>query len=76
MICLYLKIPENFERLILQYEFWVGHISLVQKVNFHFLVRLPAENLPHPVEAIIIIIIIIIIIAAAFFVVVVVVFKK
>ena len=30
MICLYLKIPENFVHLILQDGFWVVHIQLVQ----------------------------------------------
>ena len=37
IVCLYIKIPENFMRLILQEEFWVVHIPLVLMVKFRFL---------------------------------------
>ena len=47
--CLYLKILENFVRLILQNEFRVLHIPLVCMVKFQFFVQLPVDYIPHPV---------------------------
>ena len=46
MIRLNLKIPKNFERLILQDRFWVLHIPLVRIVKFQFLqwITLPTQS--------------------------------
>ena len=49
MICLYLKIPENFVHLILQDGFWVVFILLVHRVKFQFFAQFPVDHVPHPV---------------------------
>ena len=49
MICLYLKIPNNFVCLIIQEGFWIVHIPLVRMVKFQFLAQFPVDHLLHPV---------------------------
>ena len=44
-ICLYLKILENFVRLILQDRFWVVHLLFVHMVKFQFLAQFPGDYL-------------------------------
>ena len=39
MIRLYLKIPEEFVRLILQYRFWIVHLPFVRLAKFKFLAQ-------------------------------------
>ena len=46
---LYLKIPENFGRLILQDGFCFVHITLVCMVTFQFLAQFLVDHLSHPV---------------------------
>ena len=45
----YLKIPENFERFIVQDGFWVVHTQIVYMVKFQFLTQFPVDQLPDPV---------------------------
>ena len=49
MICLYLKIPERFVRLIFYDRFSVVHILFVCVVKFKLLAQFPMDHLPHPV---------------------------
>ena len=49
MICLYLKIPEKFVRLILQDRFFGVCISFVRKVKFKFLAQFRVDHFAHPV---------------------------
>ncbi len=49
MIRLYLKIPEEFVRLILKDRFWVMHIPFVRMVKFKFLAHFLVDRLAHPV---------------------------
>ena len=51
MIRLYVKIPEEFVRLIIQDRCWVVHIAFVRMVKFQF----PMYHIAHPVVPIIII---------------------
>ena len=48
-ICLYLKIPVNFMRLILQDGLWFGRIPFGGIVKFQFLAQFPVDYHPHPV---------------------------
>ena len=48
-ICLYLKIPENFMRLILLERFWFVHIPFGRMVKFQFLAHFPVDQLSHPI---------------------------
>ena len=48
MIRLYLKIPENFERLAFQNGFWVMHIPVVRIVKFNFLHNSRLITFPTP----------------------------
>ena len=43
--CLYLKIPENFIRLVLKNEFWFVHILFGRMVRFQFLTQYPIDFL-------------------------------
>ena len=47
MICLYLKISQNFVRLIHLDRFWFVHIPFGCMVKFQFLVQVPVDYLPH-----------------------------
>ena len=49
VIRLYLKIPEQFVRIILQDRFWVVHRPFVSMVKFNFLAQLPVDHLSYPV---------------------------
>ena len=49
VIRLYLKIPKELVRLILQDRCWVVHIRLVHMVKFQFLAQFPVNHLAHPV---------------------------
>ena len=49
MICLYLKIPKNFVRLILLDGFWVLHLAFVRIVKFWLFSQFPVDHLAHPV---------------------------
>ena len=49
VIHLYVKIPEEFVCVILQDRCWVVHIPFVRMVKFQFLVKLPVDQLAHPV---------------------------
>ena len=51
VICLYLKIPAKFVRLIFQDEFWVMRIPFCSMVRFQFLAQFPVDHLPHPVKS-------------------------
>ena len=46
---MYLKIPEDIIRLILQDGFWFAHIPYGCVVKFQFLAQFPVDHLPHPV---------------------------
>ena len=48
VICLYLKIPEEFVRLVLQNIFWVMHIPFVRMVKLQFLAQFPVDHPAHP----------------------------
>ena len=48
-IRLYLKIPENFMRLILQDGFWFVQIPFGCMVKYQFLAQFSADNLSYPV---------------------------
>ena len=47
MICLYLKIPDNFLRLIIRYGFWFWHVPFFFWVKFEFLAQFPGDHLPY-----------------------------
>ena len=49
VIRLYLKIPEEFGRLIFQDRCWFLHIPLVLTVKFQFFAQFPVDHLAHPV---------------------------
>ena len=49
VICLYIKIPEEFVSFILQDGFWVVHMPFVHIVKFKFLAQFPVDCLAHPV---------------------------
>ena len=49
MIRLYVKIPENFVRLIFLDGFWIVRIVFVRMVKFKFLAQFPVDHLPQPV---------------------------
>ena len=48
-IRLYLKIPEEFVRLILQDRFWVVYIPFFRMVKFQFLAQFPVDHFAYPV---------------------------
>ena len=49
VICLHLKIQEEYVRIILQNVFWVVNIPLVSMVRFQFLAQFPIDHLTHAV---------------------------
>ena len=49
VICLYLKIPENFMSLILLDGFWFVPVPFYVITKFQFLVEFPVDHLSHPV---------------------------
>ena len=49
MIRLYLKIQENFVRLIFQNGFWVVHIPFFRMVKCKLLAPFPVDHLPYPI---------------------------
>ena len=49
MICLDVKISEEFVRVILRDWCWFVHIQLVRMVNFKFLAKFPVDHFSHPV---------------------------
>ena len=49
VICLCLRIPENFMDLIVYDGFWFVHISFSSMVRFRFLAQFPVNQLSHPV---------------------------
>ena len=49
VICLYLKIPEEFVHLIVLDRFWVVHIPCVRIIKLQFLAQFPVDHLAHPV---------------------------
>ena len=44
LITLYLRIPEEFVRLILQDRFWIVHKPFVRMVKFKFLAQFPVHT--------------------------------
>ena len=50
-ILFYLKIPENFVRLILQDEIQIVHIPFFRLTEFLFLSQFPISHLPHLVTS-------------------------
>ena len=56
VICLYVKVPEEFVCAFLQDRCWVVHLPFIRLVKFEFLLHLPVDQLSHPVVSIIIII--------------------
>ena len=49
MIRLYIKVPQEFVRVIFWDRCWVVHIPFVGMVKFKFLAHFPVDHIAHPI---------------------------